>query len=668
VLGDDAAPGLVARLAGLDAADSAAAVDSLVRLGFLAAGDPHRPAHPLVAAAVEGSMTAAEGERAHLGAAALLYAGGHPAGEIAEHLLLVTVPDAPWTAEVLRSAADTAMGQGRPVPAARYLRRALLGSPAAGPQRAAVLVDLATAERGLDAVAAERHIMQAAMMLPTAGERAAAVVRVAPSTVSSYFNDLLLRVADEVGNPDTLTGADQELALLLEARCRSIRARDHFTFESAVKRLDELGAEPAVATAGQRQLLAVLLHSSMEGKMLPAAQVARLAGPIVAAQPPSPEHVHTTLPLLVPTLLAADAAGQLVPWLGTALEQVRRRQEPVPHARIAAEQALAHLALGDLSGAQAYATEACDVADEYAPGEAAEAAVVLGAVALEAGDAVLADQVLARQDARRGHPHEPGSGEGTLLLLNALVTLDRDDPRGALDHVLDCAQLLQRLGWRNTALHPWRAWAAYLYLRLGDRAAALAVAAEEVRQAREWGAPAGIGRALLVTAMVTGGEQAIEISQEAAVVLQESQNSLLRARVLVDLGQRLHATGRRAEKPLRLGYHLAVKCGAALLAGQARQSLTEAGLAGEPLTLTRTERRVAAFAAAGHTNRQIAGDLEVSLRAVEKHLTSVYRKLGASGRAQLADALRALELEASLTPGGEAGRRRDSREFRPRER
>ncbi len=52
------------------------------------------------------------------------------------------------------------------------------------------------------------------------------------------------------------------------------------------------------------------------------------------------------------------------------------------------------------------------------------------------------------------------------------------------------------------------------------------------------------------------------------------------------------------------------------------------------LVLTSSERRVLALLRTGLSNRAIADTLVVSLRTVETHLTSVYRKLGVTGRTQ----------------------------------
>ncbi|MGZ4342558.1 MAG: helix-turn-helix domain-containing protein [Solirubrobacteraceae bacterium] len=55
--------------------------------------------------------------------------------------------------------------------------------------------------------------------------------------------------------------------------------------------------------------------------------------------------------------------------------------------------------------------------------------------------------------------------------------------------------------------------------------------------------------------------------------------------------------------------------------------------------MTSSELRVAALAADGQTNRQIAEALFVTLRTVETHLTNSYAKLGIASRRGLAHAL-----------------------------
>ena len=56
---------------------------------------------------------------------------------------------------------------------------------------------------------------------------------------------------------------------------------------------------------------------------------------------------------------------------------------------------------------------------------------------------------------------------------------------------------------------------------------------------------------------------------------------------------------------------------------------------GETLaSLTAAEQRVARLAATGLTNREIADQLVVTVKAVEWHLSHVYRKLGIHSRAR----------------------------------
>ncbi|MEY9968292.1 DNA-binding NarL/FixJ family response regulator, partial [Streptacidiphilus sp. MAP12-16] len=55
--------------------------------------------------------------------------------------------------------------------------------------------------------------------------------------------------------------------------------------------------------------------------------------------------------------------------------------------------------------------------------------------------------------------------------------------------------------------------------------------------------------------------------------------------------------------------------------------------------LSSAERRVASLAALGHTNREIARDLFITVSTVEQHLTRVYRKLNVTRRSDLPGAV-----------------------------
>jgi DNA-binding CsgD family transcriptional regulator len=61
--------------------------------------------------------------------------------------------------------------------------------------------------------------------------------------------------------------------------------------------------------------------------------------------------------------------------------------------------------------------------------------------------------------------------------------------------------------------------------------------------------------------------------------------------------------------------------------------------------LTRAERETALLAIRGRSNKEIAAQLEISIRTVENHLQRSYQKLGISGRSELAAGLGAMPEE-----------------------
>jgi DNA-binding CsgD family transcriptional regulator len=210
----------------------------------------------------------------------------------------------------------------------------------------------------------------------------------------------------------------------------------------------------------------------------------------------------------------------------------------------------------------------------------------------------------------------------------------------------------------NPAFLPWRSSAALTLHRLGRHGEALQLAQEELELARRWGAPRAVGIALRALGLVQGGTAGKALLRETITVLEGSGAQLEHARVLVDLGAALRRGNRRAEAraPLRQGLELAYRAGATGLVRQAQDELAAMGARPRKLlltgaeSLTPSERRVARMAAQGMANKELAQALFVTVKAVEVHLSSVYRKLGISSRAQLAQALAGADDLAGQAP------------------
>jgi len=118
------------------------------------------------------------------------------------------------------------------------------------------------------------------------------------------------------------------------------------------------------------------------------------------------------------------------------------------------------------------------------------------------------------------------------------------------------------------------------------------------------------------------------------------------ARVLLDAG-RLHAHAEdheRAEQLIVAARADLARLGCVPLVAVADAMLEDLGAtvvkAQRVANLSSQEQAVASLAAEGLTNREIAAELYVSVKAIEYHLTNVYAKLAISSRRQLAAALR----------------------------
>jgi len=153
-----------------------------------------------------------------------------------------------------------------------------------------------------------------------------------------------------------------------------------------------------------------------------------------------------------------------------------------------------------------------------------------------------------------------------------------------------------------------------------------------------------VGMSLRVLAEVSEAERRPALLRESVKALQEAGDRLELAQAFAALDRALRENGRAGEsgEPRQMALALATECGAEPL----RRSLAADEGDGTPPSgkrtgasvadaLSRSERRVAALAAEGHTNRQIARKLYITVSTVEQHLTNAYRKLDVSRRSDL---------------------------------
>jgi DNA-binding CsgD family transcriptional regulator len=395
--------------------------------------------------------------------------------------------------------------------------------------------------------------------------------------------------------------------LAQRARLAAASGRPHEALASAIPLLDDAEAPETAhlhaAVAASEAMLAL-------GRCTDVIALTRRWEPVAAR--------HTEIPLMEGLLrsqrgVALRLAGDLIE--ATALtEENYARALTVRSAMAAAVEAAAlgyvWLSRGRPRTAERLLRECASLLRDADPvGMVTWALAGVAQAAAQAGDAAAAREALAEMERRplghKGFESELGlarawtaasAGELSRATELAKETADADRERSQHAYELQALHVLTRLGEPDPE--------AVRRLSVDGPFAVAALAYAEARD----------GRALLEAANLLASQdrllEAAEAAQRAAAALREE--------------------GRNATPATTKAAAWLASC-----EGARPPTLLDPATA----DLTPREREIALLAAQGRSSREIADRLVLSVRTVDNHLQSAYRKLGVSGRGELSAAL-----------------------------
>ena len=624
----------VAALAGVEEQVAARATGELSQAEILRPAQPLGFVHPLIRAAVYQEVSPGERELAHARAARLLFEAGGPGERIASHLLEVPPHGDQWTFETLRDAARAAMKKGAADSAVAYFRRAL-EEPPVDAERTQTLLELGLVESLTYAPAAVEHLREAYDRLsdPFAIGLAANVLARTLMWQSPPEAAEVARRAAAVMPPEL-----DQVRLSLDAFRGAlipfgVAAPDIIEEIEAFLERSEPPQGPGEKAMAATTAWFMAHHNGPYNRVVELALAAIEGGELI-------EIDGGFLPIYALMALMIADREEVIDVCEQLLAAAHRNGSMFGITAILLWRSYALYRRGDLPEAEESIRAAVSSMPEYGYGQRGMAYTGphLGAILIERGDLAGARRALEGAD-----PGPVDSARYWLLARMALLLAE-----GKPEEVLEIAdELPARLPWiTNPAEAWWRSYKAQALDRLGRTEEAIELLHEELELARAWGAPAAVGRVLRVLGTIDR-DNAIDHLEASVALLEQSTTKLEYAKALCALGTaiRLERKPSEAREPLYRALELASVCGATALEETARAELGATGarprreaLSGVG-SLTPSETRVAALAADGLSNREIAQELYVTPKTVEVHLSNTYRKLEIRSRRQLSGAL-----------------------------
>ncbi|MFJ1749687.1 AAA family ATPase [Streptomyces sp. NPDC088116] len=654
VLGGGRTDALLGALSGVDSTQTANAVE-LIEAGGLTTGGDFR--HPTIRAAILEDPAFTERIAFHRSAALLLHQQGVLAREVAEYIAAAGVVTEAWETAVLREAARHAQGEGDWHEAVDRLELART-SPCEPGEHVDILLETICAKWLVDPQAALSHVPE---LISHADQR----------RLTGRGNLLLSALLAWVGRQSE---ADRILDRLSDVeRAVLDKARSVLTDPDAApeptKTPHQFPVGPGHATSadpwrrGERASVAEALKGGTSGAFVLSEQMIRsyfldadwTTWPIDAAFFTSRLLYHVCIELpAMPCVdgLAKDGSVLMSPFRRTVLHCL---------------QAVNALACGDPARAEREARNAL----AQPAGWGIHVGLPLSILILSQINQGKFEEV--KLSLRIPVPERTFESEfGRLYMYSrGFYRLAIGMHYSALGDFLACGEIEKRRRIPSVPACPWQAKAAHAYLLLDRKQEAVRTAEEVVATSGDIRVKAAALRVLALSRPVA---DRAGLLREAVRLLEGSPSRVELACSLCELGRTDYALGhtRAGRVLMRRGWSIARFAGfepflravsanalfddedtaPALVsmaahdvpgevAGDARQGVgaSAEAAAGSAGLLSSAERRVAWLAGIGHSNREVAAQLNITVSTVEQHLTRIYRKLGLRRREDLVTAV-----------------------------
>jgi DNA-binding SARP family transcriptional activator/tetratricopeptide (TPR) repeat protein len=635
VLGEGADLPAVAGVAGLDEAQVAGTMAALARAEILRPEPPPGFVHPLVRDAVYQGLRLGERELLHARAAGVLRRTGAALDQIAGQLMHTPRRGDAQVAEILHEAGNAALSRGAIDNAAGYLRRAL-DEPAPAADRPRLLLDLGQVEALTRGPEAAQHLREAYDGLTDVDLRIRAANALGRALLFTSSPSEGAAVAREAARDLPPELADEALGL----EAFALMGIPFGALDPAEGRMSHEFRHRMPRTAGERLMAAYAAFEwNQDGghvdEVIELSLEALSAGDL-AERDPNLLTLAAMLPLIV------GDRDEAMTYFEFAMLDAHRRGSLFAITGMYLWRGFTLFWRGDLIDAEEELALAFDQAESwgYGPDTLQWNAAHLSWCLTERGKLADARRALLRA------PERGGWSDGARYWCNARLELLIAEGRyeDAAEAGEEYARRFAR--YHNPAAARWSSLRAVALDQLGMKRKALELASEELDRARDWGAPGTVARSLRVLGLLEGAE-GLERLEEAVEVVSRAPSRLELAKSLAALGITRRRAGRPdyAREPLSRAHELAEVCGAERLLGQIRTQMLAVGVEPASATprgvgaLTASERRVAALAAAGRAEREIAQELFVTPRMIEIKLGNALRKLGASSQGELALAL-----------------------------